>query len=269
MNRFAKMMLMRNGMDRRNAPYGSRNFDRRRMYDRADDMEEDSRHYRDRADDRNDYGYDSRRGYDRGNHEDMRRYGGRVRDRESDMAYDRAMEDDSDYDYYDSEDGRRGVKGTGPYGIGGRRYYGRRRDRGSMPFSVEGDIRYDDYDYDYDMADYAGQQSMKLNKKDIQAWKRKMMNADGSHGEHFDMQQIMSAAEKLGIKFKEYDEKELCITANMLYSDYCEVLKSIVPKDKEDIVYTKMAQAFLEDEDAPEGSEKLALYYKCIVDDEE
>lgn len=260
MNRFAKMMIMRNGMDRRNAPYGSRNFDRRRrMYDRAEDMEEDSR-YRDRGED---YGYDSRRRYDRAEHEDMRRY----RDR-ADENYDRAM-NDSDYDYMDEEDGRRGVKGTGRYGIGGSRYYGRRRDRCSMPFSVEGDIRYDDYDYDYDMADYAGQQQIKLNKKDIQAWKRKMMNADGSRGEHFDMQQIMSAAEKLGIKFKEYDEKELCITANMLYSDYCEVLKSIVPKDKEDIVYTKMAQAFLEDEDAPEGSEKLALYYKCIVDDEE
>jgi hypothetical protein len=260
MNRFAKMMIMRGGMDRRNAPYGSRNFDRRRrMYDRADDMEEDAR-YRDRGED---YGYDSRRRYDRGDREDMRRY----RDR-ADENYDRAM-NDSDYDYMDEDDGRRGVKGTGPYGIGGRRYYGRRRDRGSMPFSVEGDIRYDDYDYDYDMADYAGQQQMKLSKKDIQTWKRKMMNADGSHGEHFDMQQIMSAAEKLGIKFKEYDEKELCITANMLYSDYCEVFKSLVPKDKEDVVYTKMAQAFLEDEDAPEGSEKLALYYKCIVDDDE
>ena len=170
MNRFAKMMIMRNGMDRRNAPYGSRNFDRRRrMYDRAEDMEEDSR-YRDRGED---YGYDSRRRYDRAEHEDMRRY----RDR-ADENYDRAM-NDSDYDYMDEEDGRRGVKGTGRYGIGGSRYYGRRRDRGSMPFSVEGDIRYDDYDYDYDMADYAGQQQIKLNKKDIQAWKRKMMNADG------------------------------------------------------------------------------------------
>lgn len=260
MNRFAKMMIMRNGMDRRNAPYGIRNFDRRRrMYDRAEDMEEDSR-YRNRGED---YSYDSRRRYDRAEHEDMRRY----RDR-ADENYDRAM-NDSDYDYMDEEDGRRGVKGTGRYGIGGSRYYGRRRDRGSMPFQVEGDIIYDDYSSDYDMPDYAGQQQIKLNKKDIQTWKRKMMNADGSRGEHFDMQQIMSAAEKLGIKFKEYDEKELCITANMLYSDYCEVLKSIVPKDKEDIVYTKMAQAFLEDEDAPEGSEKLALYYKCIVDDEE
>lgn len=258
MNRFAKMMIMRGGMDRRNAPYGSRNFDRRRrMYDRAEDMEMDSR-YRDRGED---YGYDSRRRYDRAEHEDMRRY----RDR-ADENYDRAM-NDSDYDYMGEEDGRRGVKGTGPYGIGGRRYYGR-RDRASMPFEMEGEVRYDTYDYNYDMADY-GEHAMKLSKKDIQTWKRKMMNADGSHGEHFDMQQIMSAAEKLGIRFKEYDEKELCITANMLYSDYCEVLKSLVPKDKEDIVYTKMAQAFLEDEDAPEGSEKLALYYKCIVDDDE
>ena len=257
MNRFAKMMIMRGGSDRRYAPYGDRRYDsRRRRYDRAETMEEDSR-YRDRGD----YGYDSRRGYDRAEHEDMRRY----RDRESDMNYDRAMEDSGDYDYRDYEDGRRGVKGTGRYGIGGSRYYGR-RDRGYMPFEMEGNVRYDDYDYD--MADY-GEQSMKLTKKDMQTWKRKMMNADGSHGEHFDMQQIMSTAEKLGIRFKEYDEKELCITANMLYSDYCEVLKNLVPKDKEDIVYTKMAQAFLEDEDAPEGSEKLALYYKCIVDDDE
>ena len=71
MNRFAKMMIMRNGMDRRNAPYGSRNFDRRRrMYDRAEDMEEDSR-YRDRGED---YGYDSRRRYDRAEHEDCLLY---------------------------------------------------------------------------------------------------------------------------------------------------------------------------------------------------
>ena len=121
MNRFAKMMIMRGGMDRRNAPYGDRRYDsRRRRYDRTESMGGDSG-YRDRSA----YGYDSRRGYDRAEQEDMRRY----RDRESDMNYDRAM-NDSDYDYMDSEDGRRGVKGTGPYGIGGRRYYGRRRDRG-------------------------------------------------------------------------------------------------------------------------------------------
>lgn len=173
--------------------------------------------------------------------------------------------EDGDDDYYGAQDGRRGVKGTGRYGIGGSRYYGR-RDRG-MPFSVEGEIEPGDY---YDGAEHEGQfDMMRLSKKDMQRWKKEMRNADGSKGEHFSLQQIMPVAEKLGIKFKDYDENELCLAVNMLYSDYCEALKSVVPQDKEVIVYTKLGRAFLEDEDAPEGAEKLAIYYYCIVNDDE
>lgn len=170
-----------------------------------------------------------------------------------------------------SQDGRQGVKGTGRYGIGGSRYYGR-RDR-----AMSGD--YGGYDYDYenygrndygDYADYADYgEEMRLNKEDMKAWKRKLENADGSLGEHFDIQEITNAAEKVGVKFDGYDEKELCMTANMLYSDYCEALKTSIPPERESMIYTKMAKAFLEDEDGPEGSEKLALYYRCIVEDDE
>ena len=35
------------------------------------------------------------------------------------------------------------------------------------------------------------------------------------------------------------------------------------------MIYTKLGKAWLEDEDAPEGSEKLALYFRCIACDEE
>lgn len=59
------------------------------------------------------------------------------------------------------------------------------------------------------------------------------------------------------------------MTANMLYSDLCEALRPLVPKEKEAMVYAKMAKAWLEDDDGPEGSEKLALYFYCIVDGDE
>ena len=61
-----------------------------------------------------------------------------------------------------------------------------------------------------------------------------------------------------------------CI-ANMLYSDYCEVLKPYIAREpeKEADFYIKMAKAFLDDEDAPDGSAKLAMYYFCIADVDE
>lgn len=68
---------------------------------------------------------------------------------------------------------------------------------------------------------------------------------------------------KLGYK---NDEKALCLTTNMLYSDYCEVLRGYLPTDKELYVYVALAKAFLDDEDAAvDGDEKLAAYYYAIV----
>jgi hypothetical protein len=92
-----------------------------------------------------------------------------------------------------------------------------------------------------------------------------MKNADGSKGGHYEMQQVVQAAERMGVKFKDFDEKELCITTNMFYSDYCTVLAKYIPHEKMLTVCVELAKAFLEDEDAPVGSEKLALYYHCIV----
>ena len=67
-----------------------------------------------------------------------------------------------------------------------------------------------------------------------------------------------------------YNEKELCLAANMLYSDYAEVLKPFIPREKEAVIYVNMARAFLDDPDAAvQGGEKLAAYYYAIVDDDE
>lgn len=162
------------------------------------------------------------------------------------------MGNDYDYDIDDYEmDGRQGVRGTGRYGIGGSMYRGDRA-RGGRDY----------YDDGYDYAD----EPMRLTKREMQEWKRSMQNADGSLGEHFSGEQIKSMAEKMGVRYNGYDEKELCMTVNMLYSDYCEAMRSVIPPEKELMAYVKMGKAWLEDEDAPEGGEKLALYFRCIVD---
>lgn len=171
--------------------------------------------------------------------------------------YDREMERKHHYDYdmdygmdYADEyetDGRQGVKGTGRYGIGGSRYYPRR---------------------DYGHTEHEGK--VMISPKHMRMWEKELKNADGSHGTHFEESQIMPIAQKLGIKFDMYSEEEFVLVANMLYSDFCEALKSIVTPEREHIVYSKLAKAWLEDKDtALKGSEKLAVYYYCIVNDEE
>ena len=200
-------------------------------------------------------GYDEayRKGYDRGMDEARRRdmnydmanhhnipmdmnY-----DMRSDMNYDKAYEMLSPYGNTGmtvSGDGRQGVKGTGRYGIGGSMYYPR-RDRG---------------------------EEMRLEREDMEMWKHDLENADGTKGYHFELPQIEQAMRSLGIQPKNYTEEELCMTANMLYSDYCKTFKNIIPKDKEAMYYTSMARDFLEDKDASaKGSEKLMAYYHCIV----
>lgn len=175
----------------------------------------------------------------------------RMRDREYDMedrydmrydgrydrrGYDGRMYDRRGGDYEreeDMEDGRRGVKGTGRYS----RY---RRDRG---------------------------EELSLEKSDINRWKHALKNSDGTTGPHFDLHQIVQAAESIGIRFDEFDELELCMAANMLYSDLGEELRSNIPPDREAVKYASLAKAWLCDKDGPEPSEKLAIYYYCIAKD--
>lgn len=120
------------------------------------------------------------------------------------------------------------------------------------------------YDYDYDYG-YDYSRGTRLTKEDMREWKRRLRNVDGSVGEHFTKEQLARYAEQMGVRYDGYSESDLCMTANMLYSDYAEALRPYVPTDKEPAVYVRMAKAFLEDEDAPEGSEKLALYYWSVV----
>ncbi len=107
-----------------------------------------------------------------------------------------------------------------------------------------------------------------LTKSDMMRWKQMMRNADGTQGPHYDMQQVMNAAQKIELDFERHDidEKEFCMAMNMMYSDYCKVARRFVSPDKEMMFFAEMAKAFLCDPDGPEPAEKLALYYNFIVD---
>lgn len=131
-------------------------------------------------------------------------------------------------------DGRRGVKGTGRYGIGGRDH-----SRGQL----------------------------KLDKRSIVKWKRNLINDDGSYGEHFTLPQIMPVAQKFGLSFNGYDEEELCMTVNMIYSDACTLFCEFIPRERLLEFCVRYAAKWLEDLDGPIGSAKLAGYYCLVADD--
>ena len=142
------------------------------------------------------------------------------RDMENDLEDDFEDDFEDERDYYDELDSRRGVKGSGR----GRRR-GRRRDM-------------------RDMEDFHHKMELKLTKSELNKWKHSMQNTDGTQGEHFDMQQVMHAAEKLGVKFRDYDEREFCVAVNMFYSDYGHIIKRLVQdKDKELLVCADFAKA--------------------------
>lgn len=169
----------------------------------------------------------------------------------------------------DYRDSRNHVEYRGEYEHDGR------RDRYvSDRYSSGGRDRGEDYGEDYrgDMrgGDYGDHgEEMRLSRSDMKRWKKMLKNGDGSTGEHFSADQMHEVSRQVGAKYEDYDEADLCMTANMLYSDLCEALRPLVPKEKEAMVYAKMARYWLEDDDGPEGSEKLALYYYCIVDGNE
>lgn len=115
---------------------------------------------------------------------------------------------------------------------------------------------------DYDYADG----NERLGHKELEEWSEMLVNADGTKGARFTKKQMEEVARSIGVKFDSYTPEEFALVANMLYSDYCKALKGFVPTEieKEAMAYGKIARAWLEDEDAPEGSEKLALYYYLL-----
>ena len=187
--------------------------------------------------------------------------------------------DEDEWDYYEDMDRygrdggmymRQGVKGTGPYGIGGRLHYpkrGRRR------------YRREDYDYPFDLAPMGdgGEEEIEelsnkivknyeKDKKEIyKSWMHKMKNADGTTGPHFSAEQINKIYNEEKIKEKGVEKEDFEIVLNMLYSDYCKVLKENGMNSQK--LYADLAVAFIKDEDAQKH--KILRYALFIAGNED
>lgn len=115
----------------------------------------------------------------------------------------------------------------------------------------------------HDVNDY--HMPLRLTKADMHEWKKRLINTDGSEGEHFNMSQVMQAAEKLNVRFNSFSEKEFCLAVNVIYSDFGEDIRKFVGPEKELLMCASMAISFLDDPDGPEPSSKLARYYHFVV----
>ena len=166
-----------------------------------------------------------------------------MRDMESDMndmarnrRDNRDMRDEADF-----ADERRGVRGSG------RRR--QNRDRGEDFF--------DDEDFD---------KPLKLSRRAKAQWKRNLVNSDGTHGPHFKNDDLYHAIDKMRLHYDNYTEEDVCLMANVLYSDFYEAFGQLIPQDKEAYYWVAAAKMFLEDEDSGlDGAEKVAAYYYLIV----
>ena len=81
-------------------------------------------------------------------------------------------------------------------------------------------------------------------------------NKDGTKGAHWSSSDIISLAKSKGASFKGYNEYDFAYAMNMIYSDYYGAIDNTVE------AYYRVALAFIEDKDAPEG--KAYRYYKAM-----
>jgi len=83
-----------------------------------------------------------------------------------------------------------------------------------------------------------------------------LVNQDGSKGAHWTYQQIIDYAKSKDLAFQKFNTYDFAYVMNIMFSDYHGVVG-----DGTDM-YFKLAKAFLEDVDAPEG--KAFRYYKAM-----
>lgn len=83
-----------------------------------------------------------------------------------------------------------------------------------------------------------------------------MRNEDGTSGSHWGLDEVKDIAKRNDISFSNFNEYDLAYVLNMVRSDYYGAVED------NDAAYLRIALAFLNDKDAPEG--KAYLYWKTI-----
>lgn len=96
-----------------------------------------------------------------------------------------------------------------------------------------------------------------FNKENSQEAVDNMENEDGSSGEHWSCIETTKIANENRINWDTFNEYDWYYVLNMVYSDYCKIFNDDL------ITYVKLAKAWLNDIDVPEG--KAWRYYTQVV----
>ena len=245
-----RRMMDYNMMDGRNS-YDSRSRRMRRMRDRGMDYG----HYSIRGGEH----YPMQGNYPHPQYNDERSRRDYESNRQSNMGHSDYV-DMRDMHYGERQGNFRPVEAmgyfTGYYGGGQDMARGRHRDYG--------------YDYNYDYGyDYAGDYGENLTKEELEHWKKKLMKEVDEQDKHFFESGVISQkARQMGAEMKHYNEDELALVTLMVYTDYCKTIKKYVGGNMD--IYIELAKDWLEDKDsALKGSERLAVYYDCIIEGED
>lgn len=136
------------------------------------------------------------------------------------------------------------------------------RPRNKIGFAIEGEMdRLPDESYHHTAgsARHMDGEPMHFTRESAMAWTGDMINADGTKGPHWSMEQVKKVMDQRGI---DADPLQFYAILNAVYSDYCAVAKRHGVGDKIDF-YVDMARAWLDDPDA--DKDKAARYFEYIV----
>ena len=99
-----------------------------------------------------------------------------------------------------------------------------------------------------------------LTEATAKKWTDHMENEDGTKGAHWTMEQTTQLLKQKGLSV---DPVEFFAVMNMLYSDFCAVMKKYNANNAD--IYTDLALAWINDKDAEEH--KTSRYFHYIVED--
>lgn len=108
-------------------------------------------------------------------------------------------------------------------------------------------------------------EAVDLDHATMQRWVDGMVNADGTRGAHWSMDQTTAVGRARGVDMAEIGPECWWVTMCMMYSDYYHTA-AMFGLDREDF-YVSLAKDFLSDPDAPGGAKaKLEGYYRGVVE---
>lgn len=129
----------------------------------------------------------------------------------------------------------------------------------------EGEMMYSEQGHKYSGAGYATPK--KLTEQQYKEWMRDLVNADGSTGPHWTIEQTQQVQNQKGLT--QYDKHAFWAAMNASYSDLCTLFKKH-GMDTADAYAEYAVDFWFEDEDAVGGgngdAEKLAAYYTAVVE---